>query len=66
MLTDSKFKIKQTVFLITDIDQHPRIVVGILVRDNSIQYELASGIECTWHYDFEITEEKNVLISTSY
>lgn len=64
-LTDSMFNIKQTVYLKTDIEQHDRIVIGILIRDSHICYELACGTINTWHYDFEITVEKDVLKTTT-
>jgi hypothetical protein len=58
----TKFNIEDIVFLITDVDQKPRIVTGLIIRKNSIIYYLTCGIDETTHYDFEIVKEKNYLI----
>ncbi|MEY3499632.1 MAG: hypothetical protein RL308_1301 [Bacteroidota bacterium] len=58
----TKFNIEDIVFLITDVDQKPRIVTGLIIRKNSIIYYLTCGIDETTHYDFEIVKEKNYLL----
>lgn len=65
MLTDNDFKLKQEVYLKTDTDQFKRFVTGILIRPNGISYELTCGESASWHYDFEIAIEKDVLITSS-
>ena len=62
-MVEPKFKIEQIVFLKTDPDQSERMVTGYTVRKRSITYLLALGIEETCHFDFEISEEKNILKS---
>ena len=59
MVIDNKFEIGNTVYLVTDIDQFPRLVTGFLVRKYDIMYELSSGQFCSNHMDFEITQEKD-------
>lgn len=65
MLIDLDFNIAQEVYLKTDSDQKKRLVIGIVIRDRSIMYDLACGDRSSWHYDFEITSDKDVLITTN-
>jgi hypothetical protein len=64
MLIDSKFKIGDTVFLKSDYEQSERLLTGLSVRQNGVTYGLSCGTVESWHYDFEITVEKNVMKST--
>ena len=63
MVIDNRFEISQEVYLKTDIDQKKRIITGLIITKNDIRYELASGVESTWHYDYEVSLEINVLIT---
>ena len=65
MIIDNKFNIGDTVYLRTDCDQNEMIVTGFSVTQNSITYGLSFGTVESWHYDFEITLEKNVLKTSS-
>lgn len=65
MLLESKYIVGQKLYLITDRDQLLRIVTGILFRLSGIQYELACGSASSWHYDFEVSETKDVVTSTT-
>jgi len=61
MRINNKFSLEQLVFLITDEDQVPRMITGILVTPNGLIYQLSSGEEePVFHYDCEISEEKTV------
>lgn len=64
MLIDNKFELGQIVYLHTCKDQHPRLVTRINVSTMGIIYELSCGTETSTHYDYEISEKKNILIST--
>lgn len=56
------YKLGDTVYLKTDIDQYERIITAICLRIGNIKtYELAFGENTSWHYDIEMTIEKNVL-----
>ncbi len=55
------YNIGDMVYLHTDNDQLQRVVTGILVKPSSLTYALSCGSDESWHYDFEITVEKNVL-----
>jgi len=62
MIIDNKFNITDKVYLKTDPDQLERIVTRLMVSPSNVSYELTSGTNTSWHYDFEITEDVNVLI----
>lgn len=61
MTINPKFKIGQSVYLKTDEDQKLRIVTGLLIRPNTVLYRVSFRVEETDHYDFELTEEKDLL-----
>lgn len=64
MKIDNKFEIGQQVYIKTDKDQSTRIVTSIQIRPNNLlMYELGCGSQSSWHYDFEISEDQNVLIT---
>lgn len=58
---DNKFDIGQTVYLKTDQEQLPRMVISIAVNKYDLLYELIVNTSTSRHYDFEISEEANVL-----
>ena len=62
MKIDNKFELQQCVFLITDSEQLTRIITGIQISNNGILYRLACGVNDSWHFEYEIVEEKNYLI----
>jgi len=61
MVIESKFNLGETVYLITDEDQKPRIVTGINVTLSGLRYNLVNGVTDTYHYEIEISSEKNIL-----
>ena len=50
---DIKFTWGDSVILKTDPSQK-RIVTGIIVRPSGKMYELANGLESSWHQEVEI------------
>ena len=60
---DNKYDFGQIVYLLTDKEQLPRIVTSIKLLKNYLIYELTTGIIVTQHYDFEISETINELIT---
>lgn len=64
MLIDTKFKIGDSVYLKTDVEQQKRLVTGYTIRDGSILYLLSLGTYESPHYDLEISEEVDVLITS--
>lgn len=54
--------IGDVVYLATDPDQEPRLVVGILLKPNDLlMYELAWCEDTSYHYSFEIVTEQDLL-----
>lgn len=62
-MVESKFNLNDLVYLVTDSDQKERIVTGILLIHNSIRYRICCGDNETWHYEPEMSAEKDVLKS---
>ena len=59
-----KFDYGQVVYVKTDTAQDPRQVIGIQgTADGGLLIKLAVDGEVTWHYECEITTEKNILFS---
>jgi len=64
LVVDNKYTIGDTVYLVTDIDQLPRLVLAYKIyKEGEIMYELIQGTSASMHYAFEIQTEKS-LIST--
>jgi hypothetical protein len=53
------------VYLKTDKEQSPRIVYCLKVYKGEILYELSCGTHTSAHYDFELSAEVNVLMTTT-
>lgn len=64
MVIDNKYNFGDIVYLKTDKDQLPRMVVRLSVKQTEIQYCIANGINETWHLDIELSETINVLLKT--
>lgn len=60
-----KFMIGQIVYLKTDPEQLERIITQIAMRPGDYLYSLVCGVEESFHYDFEFSEEKDILKATS-
>lgn len=56
----NKYSIEEIVYLKTDPEQLPRMVTCIELRKNSVSYQLSCGTQVSYHYDFEISKEKDV------
>jgi hypothetical protein len=57
------FKIGQIVYLKTDDQQLARMVIAIEIKQGSIAYCLSQGTTTSWHYEIEMTEEKDIVKS---
>jgi hypothetical protein len=57
-----KFSIGEIVYLRTDVEQLPRMVISAEVGIGWVIYSLASGVNTSRHYDFEIIRERDILI----
>lgn len=62
MLIDNKYEIGQTVYLVTDEEQHARLITAIKIcPKESVLYELTKETQSALHYDFEISAEKDLI-----
>jgi hypothetical protein len=60
-----EFELKEIVYLKTDLDQKPRIVLSYIIDDGTVMYKLAQGTNNEYHYAFEISREKDIVLTTS-
>jgi hypothetical protein len=60
----NKFYFGQIVYLKTDKEQMPRIVTAIKITPHEIIYELFAGTVCSNHYDIEMSETADILMTT--
>lgn len=59
MTINNKFELEEVVFLITDVDQTQRMITGITINKGYLLYRLACGTNESWHYEYEISTDKN-------
>jgi hypothetical protein len=59
------FEIGDTVYLVTDSEQLPRLFFCIKVYKNDLLYEVAQGTNTSVHYTFELSKEKDILLKLS-
>lgn len=60
-----RFDIGDSVYLKTDPEQCERLVTGINIRQNGVSYALSHLTNESYHYDFEITKERDVIKAMS-
>ncbi len=65
MIVECKYGYGDIVYLKTDSDQSKWIVCSILVTKAGVIYNLSSGIKTYGAYDFEISLEKDILITST-
>lgn len=60
----TKYDYGQIVFVKTDIDQYPRQVIGVQgTADGGLLIKLSTDGDISWHYECEISEEKDILLA---
>jgi len=57
---ENEYEIEEIVYLKHDIEQHPRMVSGIIWDGHKIMYELISGTEASQHYEYELSNVKTI------
>jgi hypothetical protein len=57
---NNEYEIQQIVYLKHDIEQHPRMISGIIWDGHKIMYELISGTEASQHYEYELSNVKTI------
>lgn len=66
MVIDNVFEIGTVVYLKTDEDQRERMIYGICVfGKGEIVYKVCQGTTMSEHYDFELSDQKDVLKQTT-
>lgn len=66
MVIDNKYDIGAFVYLTTDPDQHRRIVTGIKIcKGGELIYEISFGTQTSNHYEFELSAEKDITLTTN-
>lgn len=60
---DNKYSIGDIVFIQTDTEQLRRVVTSIRVTKMDLIYEVQAGTIVSNHYDFELSYERDILIS---
>lgn len=64
MIINNTFDHGDVVYLKTDVEQHPGIIIAIKIyKGGEYLYEVIRGTVTSLHYDFEISKEKNILIT---
>lgn len=58
---DVKYKIGDIVYLKTDAEQLPRIVIAYFTegREEDVMYKVIQETDTSFHYNFELQAEKN-------
>jgi hypothetical protein len=63
----SEFNFGQVVYLKTDTEQYPRQVIGVKgTADGGILIHLISETESSLHYECEISEEPDIMMSSKH
>lgn len=64
IVIENSFEMGSMIFLKTDPDQRQRQITQIAVGVNgSIRYCIACGNSESWHFEAELTVEKNILVT---
>ena len=61
MIINSPYNLGDEVYLKTDKEQCLRIVKQICMSAKGMEFNLVCGISSSWHSDFEITTEVDIL-----
>ena len=63
MVIENVFDIGEIVYLKTDREQEPRVIIELTIGDHYVAYTTSCGIMTTTHSALELTSEKNLIIS---
>lgn len=56
-----EYEHEEIVYLKTDIERRPRLIIGWVVDTTCIMYTIMQGIERSTHYEFELTRDKSFI-----
>lgn len=63
---ESEYNFGEIVYLKTDMEQRPRIVIAMLIDGSSEPiYKLAQSTSSDYHYGREISREKDIILTTT-
>lgn len=62
MMLESKYDRGDMVFIKTDPDQVQRMITAIMWAGTGIQYQIKAGVNDSWHFEYEITQNANFSI----
>ena len=63
IILKSKFDYGQIVYIKTDINQDPRQIIGIQgTADGGMLIKLTTDGDISWHYECEISEDKDIML----
>lgn len=66
MIVNNKYEFGDLLYLKTDTDQELAIITGIkLTPIGNVIYTVSKGSRSSEHYDFELSAEKNILITST-
>lgn len=61
---NTPFTFGQTVYLKTDKEQSERMIIRMIIHNTGhILYDVVCGSSTSWHYEMELSAEKNQLLS---
>ena len=59
MIFKTAYQVGQIVYLVTDLDQLPRLITGIISYiDGSFQYQIKYAESCSFVFEQELTGER--------
>ena len=61
IVIQNEFNIGEIVYLITDVEQSKRIVLGFLYEDGTILYKIACVSIISYNRNIEISREKTII-----
>ncbi len=65
LLIESEYSLGQIVYLKTDTDQRPGIIIGICIRPGGLLYDIQRSTSSDWYYAIELSATKDILITTT-
>lgn len=64
-IIEAAYDFGDLVYLKTDREQCLRMITRINVAPSGITYEATCGTQTSWHYEFELSTEKDILQTTT-
>ncbi len=65
MTIETEYDFGDEVYLTTDPDQDKHIITGFTVRKGQVLYGCTFCNRENWHYDFELSRERDMVLKTS-